>query len=253
MFPLRCYLLLYIGLMSSSSSGGFINVSVSRRSCSLQSRSVHAAANYNDWIPLVGAENKDSQPPVRKLLIEDGCGDIAQSGSTIEIQYTGTLVGEHEWTTQDVISCWLSELQGLNHLSDIFREKCIDGSMLMDETKFTEEYCLNELGISNKIQAKKLVMAAKRIAKQQLEHQAGTEFDSSITRGKNFSFVLGGGKVIKAMDLIVNTMKVGERAKLICRSDYAYGSEGLRSSKGDVLVPPFATLCFDLKLIKADQ
>ncbi|EED91092.1 hypothetical protein THAPSDRAFT_35200, partial [Thalassiosira pseudonana CCMP1335] len=81
---------------------------------------------------------------------------------------------------------------------------------------------------------------------------AGTVFDSSEERGKNFSFVLGAAKVIKAMDLLVSTMKVGERAQLICRSDYGYGSEGLRSSKGDVMVPPFATLCFDIKLVSAD-
>jgi hypothetical protein len=75
----------------------------------------------------------------------------------------------------------------------------------MDETKFTEDFCTNELDISNKIQAKKLVMAARRIAKQQKDHQAGSEFDSSHKRGKNFSFVLGRGKVIKAMDLAVST------------------------------------------------
>ena len=57
--------------------------------------------------------------------------------------------------------------------------------------------------------------------------------------------------MIRAMDLAVSSMSVGERAKLICRSDYAYGSEGLRSAKGDIIVPPFATLCFELKLINA--
>ena len=212
-----------------------------------------AVPDGEDWIPLVDTENNGngSPSPVMKLVQEAGSGDVPQKGSTVEIEYTGTLVGEKDWSAQDVVSCWLSELQGLNHLSDVFLEKGIDGIMLMDETKFNEDYCLNELGISNKIQAKKLVMAAKRIAKQQEYHVAGTEFDSSITRERNFSFVLGGGKVIKAMDLAVRSMSVGERAKLICRSDYAYGSEGLRSAKGTIIVPPFATLCFELKLITA--
>eukprot|EP00956_Cyclotella_meneghiniana_P007494 scaffold10154_cov63-Cyclotella_meneghiniana.AAC.17 len=194
-----------------------------------------AVPDGEDWIPLVDTENNgnESPSPVMKLVQEVGSGDVPREGSTVKIEYTGTLVGEKDWSAQDVVSCWLSELQGLNHLSDVFLEKGIDGSMLMDEAKFNEEYCLNELGISNKIQAKKLVMAAKRIAKQQQDH------------------VAGGGKVIKAMDLAVRSMSVGERAKLICRSDYAYGSEGLRSAKGNIIVPPFATLCFELKLITA--
>ena len=44
---------------------------------------------------------------------------------------------------------------------------------------------------------------------------------------------------------------MGERVVVICRSDYGYGKEGLRTSKGDVIVPPFATLCFDLTLVSA--
>lgn len=57
--------------------------------------------------------------------------------------------------------------------------------------------------------------------------------------------------MIKAMELAVRSMKVGERALLVCRSDYGYGAEGLRTGKGDVMVPPFATLCFELNLVSA--
>jgi hypothetical protein len=245
-----CLLLSTVFSLTLGSHGfaSFINPPNSFRA----NAAIHVESNREDWLPLVQAENLSSQPPVRKLVVEEGSGDIAKTGSNVEIEYIGTLVGEKDWTSQDVVSCWLSELQGLNHLCDIFLEKDIDGSMLMDQTKLTEDFCMNELGISNKIQAKKLVMAAKRIGNQQIDHPAGTEFDSSIQRGKYFSFILSGGKVIKAMDLAVGSMRVGEKAKLVCRSDYAYGSEGLRSSKGDIIVPPFATLCFDLQLIKAE-
>ena len=233
-------------------SNGFVNLKQSGNPflCKLAARNM--ALNDEEWISLVSTEHDDCQSPVRKLVVEEGTADVLQKGSNVEIEYTGTLLGEKEWTAEDIVSCWLSELQGLDHLSEQFLAKGIDGSMLMDEARFTEEFCANELEIANKIQAKKLVMAAKRVTKQQQDHPAGTEFDSSIKRGKNFSFVLGGGKVIKAMDLAVNSMKVGERAKLVCRSDYAYGSEGLRSRQGDIIVPPFATLCFDLKLVSAD-
>jgi FKBP-type peptidyl-prolyl cis-trans isomerase len=63
--------------------------------------------------------------------------------------------------------------------------------------------------------------------------------------------VLGDGKVIKAMELAVSSMKVGERALVACRADYGYGSDGLRTTRGDILVPPFSTLCFDIKLVSA--
>lgn len=245
----RVDVLLSVAFLNALISDAFVNVY--RLRSDKTTPACVAALDGEDWISLVDTENNANESPVIKLIREDGHGDVPLKGSTVEIEYTGTLAGEKGWSAQDVVSCWLSELQGLNHLSDIFLEKGVDGSMLMDETKFNDDYCLNELGISNKIQAKKLVMAAKRVAKQQQDHKAGAEFDSSVTRGKNFSFILGGGKVIRAMDLAVSSMSVGERAKLICRSDYAYGSEGLRSAKGDIIVPPFATLCFELKLINA--
>ncbi|KAL7480681.1 hypothetical protein ACHAW6_006346 [Cyclotella cf. meneghiniana] len=240
-----------ISLLSSRRSNGFVNLFNSPR-CSLivKSSPRNIAENEGVWIPLVPVEN-DFQSPVRKIVTDEGTGDTPQCGSTVEIEYIGTLVGEKHWSSDDVVSCWLSQLQGLSDLSQLFLDQDIDGSMLLDETRFTEDYCVQELGISNKINAKKLIMAARRISKQQEEHEPGHVFDSSTTRGKNFSFVLGGGKAIKAIDLAVSSMKVGEQAKLVCRSDYAYGSEGLRSTKGDTIVPPFATLHFDLKLISA--
>ena len=198
-----------------------------------------------DWITL--AES------VRKIVLEEGSGELPGPGTDVELEYTGTLLGEIDWTTDEVVRCWLSNLQGLDTLADVFTEKSIDGSKLMDGSYFNEEFCLNELGIENRIQAKKLVMAAKRIAKQQEqeEFQPGTQFDSSASRGKNYAFKIGGGKVIKAIELAVASMKVGERARVQCTSDFAYGPEGLRTSKGDVMVPPFASLSFDLRLISA--
>jgi len=249
--PIRYSLFTSIALLCTWRSNGFVNLFNSPR-CSLIVKSTprNTAENEGVWIPLVAVEN-DVQSPVRKIVTEEGTGDTPQRGSTVEIEYTGTLGGEKHWSSEDVVSCWLSQLQGLSDLSQLFLDKDIDGSMLMDETRFTEDYCVQELGISNKIKAKKLIMAARRITKQQEEHEPGTVFDSSTTRGKNFTFALGGGKVIKAIDFAVSSMKVGEQAKLVCRSDYAYGSEGLRSTKGEIIVPPFATLHFELKLIRA--
>ena len=117
-----------------------------------------------EWIPLVWADDDDEDdvefPPVVKHTLQKGDDDtLPTKGSTVEIEYTGTLLSNEDWTTKDVIECWLSNLQGLDHLSSIFMEHEIDGGFL-HANKLTEEYCMDTLGISNKIQAKKLVMAS---------------------------------------------------------------------------------------------
>ncbi|XP_026222183.1 peptidyl-prolyl cis-trans isomerase FKBP4 [Anabas testudineus] len=73
----------------------------------------------------------------------------------------------------------------------------------------------------------------------------GTHFDSSRDRGEKFSFELGKGQVIKAWDIGVATMKVGELAQLICKPEYAYGSAGSPPK-----IPPSATLVFEVELFE---
>ncbi|TWW76381.1 peptidyl-prolyl cis-trans isomerase FKBP4 isoform X1 [Takifugu flavidus] len=71
----------------------------------------------------------------------------------------------------------------------------------------------------------------------------GTLFDHSRSRNDWFSFVLGKGQVIKAWDVGVATMKVGELCQLICKPEYAYGSAGSPPK-----IPPNATLVFEIEL-----
>ncbi|KAG5830679.1 peptidyl-prolyl cis-trans isomerase FKBP4 [Anguilla anguilla] len=73
----------------------------------------------------------------------------------------------------------------------------------------------------------------------------GTKFDSSRDRGDKFSFELGKGQVIKAWDLGVATMKIGEVCQLICKPEYAYGSAGSPPK-----IPPNATLIFEIELFE---
>lgn len=54
----------------------------------------------------------------------------------------------------------------------------------------------------------------------------GTKFDSSRDRGRPFEFKIGAGQVIRGWDEGVAQMTVGERVKLTCSPDYAYGSRG---------------------------
>ncbi len=62
-----------------------------------------AASTFDDdesvgeWIPLVDASENDETPaPVRKRVLEEGGGDLPPTGSTVELQYAGTLLSKGE-------------------------------------------------------------------------------------------------------------------------------------------------------------
>uniref|UniRef100_A0A2R8Z9Y0 peptidylprolyl isomerase n=2 Tax=Pan paniscus TaxID=9597 RepID=A0A2R8Z9Y0_PANPA len=73
----------------------------------------------------------------------------------------------------------------------------------------------------------------------------GTKFDSSLDRKDKFSFDLGKGEVIKAWDIAIATMKVGEVCHITCKPEYAYGSAGSPPK-----IPPNATLVFEVELFE---
>lgn len=79
--------------------------------------------------------------------------------------------------------------------------------------------------------------------------QDGTKFDSSVDRGQPFNFILGAGMVIKGWDEGILGMKVGEKKTLTIPSEKGYGALGVPDNKGGYIIPPNATLVFDVELV----
>lgn len=72
----------------------------------------------------------------------------------------------------------------------------------------------------------------------------GEVFDTTREDNTVFTFEVGKGSVIKAWDVALRTMKVGEVAKITCKPEYGYGSAGSPPE-----VPPDATLIFEVELV----
>ncbi|MFA5814888.1 MAG: FKBP-type peptidyl-prolyl cis-trans isomerase [Bacteroidales bacterium] len=88
------------------------------------------------------------------------------------------------------------------------------------------------------------------VGKTLVVHYTGTTidgkiFDSSLQRGRPFSFVLGRGQVIKGWDEGFQFMKEGGEARFIIPSDLAYGKSGYTN-----LILPYSTLVFEVELLE---
>ena len=71
----------------------------------------------------------------------------------------------------------------------------------------------------------------------------GAKFDSSLDRNAAFGFFLDTGKVIRGWDEGVPGMKIGGKRTLAVPPGMAYGASG------SSVIPPNATLLFDIELL----
>jgi peptidylprolyl isomerase len=72
----------------------------------------------------------------------------------------------------------------------------------------------------------------------------GKKFDSSVDAGKPFDFTIGNGEVIKGWEEGVSGMRVGGKRQLRIPPGLGYGADGYPP-----VIPPNATLIFDIKLL----
>ncbi|SDL76680.1 peptidylprolyl isomerase [Salinimicrobium catena] len=73
----------------------------------------------------------------------------------------------------------------------------------------------------------------------------GTVFDSSYKRKQPIEFPLGKGHVIEGWDEGIQLLKEGDKARFVIPSHLGYGARGAGG-----VIPPNATLVFDVELMK---
>jgi peptidyl-prolyl cis-trans isomerase A (cyclophilin A) len=108
-----------------------------------------------------------------------------------------------------------------------------------DKTESGLRYKIIQKGNGKKAEAGKTVSVHYT---GQLEN--GKTFDSSYPRKKPIEFPLGMGNVIEGWDEGIALLQVGDKARFVIPSYLGYGSSGAGG-----VIPPDATLVFDVELM----
>lgn len=65
-----------------------------------------------------------------------------------------------------------------------------------------------------------------------------------FAKGDKERFIVKDGSLIKGWDIAVNSMTIGEKSKVTCSSEYAYGSKGIIP-----VIPPDSDIEVDIKIL----
>lgn len=79
----------------------------------------------------------------------------------------------------------------------------------------------------------------------------GQVFDSSRRRGQPASFQVN--KVIKGWTEALQLMKVGDKWQLFVPAELAYEESGMHDQQGNMIIPPNATLIFEVELLDVEK
>ena len=81
----------------------------------------------------------------------------------------------------------------------------------------------------------------------------GTQFDSSLERSQPLVFVFGQGQLIAGFEQGIAGMRVGGVRHIVIPANLAYGTDGIATPDGVVIIPPNASLIFDVFLVGVDE
>ncbi|MGS2741953.1 peptidylprolyl isomerase [Sinomicrobium sp. M5D2P17] len=115
--------------------------------------------------------------------------------------------------------------------------------------KLTEGFDRTESGLWYKILAKGNGDKAVKGKTVSVHYEGmltdGSVFDSSYKRNQPIDFRLGDGQVISGWEEGIELLNTGDKARLVIPPELGYGSRGAGG-----VIPPNATLVFDVELVK---
>lgn len=79
--------------------------------------------------------------------------------------------------------------------------------------------------------------------------QFDSTWDSKLKKHKPLQFQHFGGKAIRGWDEALKSMTLGEKAEVVIGPKWAYRKSGIQDDTGAYIVPPNATLVFQLQLV----
>lgn len=126
---------------------------------------------------------------------------------------------------------------------EIIRQYLAENNLTAQKTDLGIYYIILEEGEGTKIPVTGNVVTMNYVG----QVLYGRKFDSSYENNTPLKFAIGAKKVVVGFEEAVKQMKIKESTRFFIPSRYAYGQSGITSG-GREIIPPFATLIFDIKL-----